>query len=52
MLLNDEDTFFPELEGEERQHADEWLEDYLRIVIQICRERREVQEDEDPLPSS
>ena len=52
MLLNDADTFFPELGGDERRLADEWLEDYLRIVIRICRERREAQEDDDPLQSS
>lgn len=31
------DTFFPELEGDEREIADAWLRDYLRLVIQIHR---------------
>jgi len=30
-------TYFPELTGEERERADKWLDDYLRIVIRIYR---------------
>jgi hypothetical protein len=37
MNRSDDDTFFPELEGEERRQADAWLDDYLRIVIRIYK---------------
>jgi hypothetical protein len=29
------DTYFPELEGDDRAGADAWLRDYLRLVIRI-----------------
>ncbi len=35
------ETFFPELEGDERAHADAWLHDYLQLVIRIHREHVE-----------
>ncbi len=38
MTTQDTDTFFPELEGNERSRADEWLHDYLRLIIRIHRE--------------
>ncbi len=31
-------TFFPELDGEERDRADEWLHDYLRLIMRIHKE--------------
>lgn len=31
-------SYFPELQGEEQRQADEWLFDYLRLVIRIVRE--------------
>ena len=31
-------TFFPELEGAERDRADEWLHEYLRLVVRIHHE--------------
>lgn len=33
------DSFFPELDGDERRQADEWLLDYLRLILHILRER-------------
>ena len=38
MTIQKPETFFPELNGEDREHADEWLYDYLRLVIRIHRE--------------
>jgi hypothetical protein len=38
------ETYFPELQGQDREDADDWLLDYLRLVIQIQRRRREEQE--------
>ena len=29
------ESYFPELQGEEQQSADEWLDGYLRLVIRI-----------------
>lgn len=29
-------TFFHELNGDERERADEWLREYLRIIIRIA----------------
>lgn len=39
------ETFFPELDGDDRRRADEWLHDYLRLVIRIHREQIEAQTD-------
>jgi hypothetical protein len=33
-------TYFPELEGEERAAADEWLFGYLKLVMRIWRDHR------------
>ena len=41
MNTQDPDTFFPDLDGDERSRADEWLHDYLRLVIRIHREHVE-----------
>ncbi len=41
MVIETPETFFPELEGDERENADEWLYDYLRLVIRIHREHVE-----------
>lgn len=41
MATQDPETYFPELENEERSRADEWLRDYLRLVIRIHREHIE-----------
>lgn len=35
------ETFFPEREGHDRERADEWLHDYLRLIIRIHREHIE-----------
>ena len=44
------ESFFPELEGEEQRLADEWLHDYLRLVIRIHRES--IEADADAIHSS
>ncbi len=41
MKRSDAETFFPDIEGEERQAADEWLDEYLRLVMAIYREHSE-----------
>jgi hypothetical protein len=41
MTTQDPDTFFPELEGDERSRADEWLRDYLSLVVRIYRESKD-----------
>src|SRR4051812_46866016 len=35
MAKRETSTFFPELEGEERKQADEWLGAYLALVLRI-----------------
>ncbi len=35
------ESYFPELTGEEQREADEWLRDYLRLVVRIHREHLE-----------
>ena len=35
------ESYFPELTGEEQRETDEWLRDYLRLVIRIHREHLE-----------
>ncbi len=35
------DSYFPELEGDAQRLADEWLVDYLRLVLRIAREHLE-----------
>lgn len=37
-MSKDIDTFFPELEGDERTAADAWLREYLRVIVRIHRE--------------
>lgn len=32
------ESFFPELEADEQRSADDWLKNYLRLVIRIYRE--------------
>ena len=39
------ESFFPELEGEEQRLADEWLHDYLRLIIRIHHESIEATTD-------
>jgi len=34
------ETYFPELEGEQRRLADEWLGEYLRLILRIVKDRR------------
>lgn len=36
----DDNTFFPELEGEGRKEAERWLRDFLRLVIRIAGDHR------------
>jgi hypothetical protein len=38
MAIQKPDTFFSELDSEERERADEWLFDYLRLIVRIHRE--------------
>jgi hypothetical protein len=38
--MTENDTFFPELDGEARRKADEWLRAYLSLVIRIYKESR------------
>ncbi len=35
------ESYFPELTGDKQREADEWLRDYLRLVIRIHREHLE-----------
>jgi hypothetical protein len=55
MTIGKPETFFPELEGDEREQADAWLHEYLRLVIRIHREHVEARSKElstaDPLTS-
>lgn len=37
MTAQRKESYFPELEGEEQRVADEWLDDYLRLVLRIRR---------------
>jgi hypothetical protein len=46
MVSQKPETFFPELEGDEQIRADEWLHDYLRLVVRIHREHVEAQSSE------
>jgi hypothetical protein len=39
-------SFFPDLEREEQREADEWLHDYLRLVLTIQQEHTEKHADE------
>lgn len=45
MQPNKPASYFPELQGEEQRQADEWLYEYLRLVIRIVREHLEQQHD-------
>lgn len=36
-------SYFPELKGEAQRLADEWLLQYLRLILRILRERDHVQ---------
>jgi hypothetical protein len=38
MKPNEPSTFFPELDGDEREQAERWLKEYLRLVTRIHRE--------------
>jgi hypothetical protein len=38
MSIREPNTFFPELDGDERRAADRWLHDYLRLVIRIYQD--------------
>src|SRR5688572_26606859 len=44
MIHEETDTFFPELEGDERRRADAWLDDYLSLVIRIYLEHADSQQ--------
>ena len=41
MTIPKPETFFPELAGDQRERADEWLYAYLQLIIRIHRERSE-----------
>ena len=51
MTRPEPETFFPELEGDEQRLADEWLREYLRLVVRIYREHIEAQADSLSTPS-
>ena len=48
MTSDEPESFFPELDGEEQCQVDEWLHDYLRLVLQIRREYLEEHADDYP----
>lgn len=35
------ETYFPELDGDDRRQADEWLHEVLRLVLRIHRDHLE-----------
>lgn len=39
------ESYFPELKGDEQREADEWLHEYLRLVLRIHREYLEKHRD-------
>lgn len=43
MSRSEPDAFFPDLDDEERKAADQWLDDYLRLVLRIYREHQQGQ---------
>jgi hypothetical protein len=49
-MTYEDDTFFPELTGDEQQEADAWLRDYLRLVIRISDEQERRDELSTPTP--
>ena len=45
-------SYFPELKGERQREADEWLREYLRLVIRIHRDHLARSSDNAAMPTS